>query len=99
MFIISVIGVYKFKYALNRMHAAAIVDSVGILLTSLSAIVAYGVSWASVKIIVIIIFIWLTSPVAAHLVSRIEVSTAPDTHTHMTVCDKTKCKEGENDRN
>ena len=28
----GVVGVFRFKYALNRLHAAAILDTVGILL-------------------------------------------------------------------
>lgn len=95
LLIIAVIGVYRFKYALNRMHAAAIADSVGILLAGASAIVAFGFCWETFKIILIIVFVWLSSPVAAHLVSRIETSTSPDAEKYMTLTDSTGEKEEE----
>ena len=70
----GVVGVYKFKYALNRLHAAAILDTVGILLMLLGVIVATGLNVTSGKILVVIAFLWLTSPVSGHLIGRLEVT-------------------------
>ena len=70
----GVVGVFRFKYALNRLHAAAILDTVGILLMLLGVIVATGFTVASAKMLVVIAFLWLTSPVSGHLIGRLEVT-------------------------
>ena len=70
----GVIGVYKFRYALSRVHAAALIDTVGILLMLLGVIVATGFTVASGKMLVVIAFLWLTSPVSGHLIGRLEVT-------------------------
>lgn len=70
----GVVGVYKFRYALSRVHAAALLDTVGILLMLLGVIVATGFTVASGKMLVVIAFLWLTSPVSGHLIGRLEVT-------------------------
>ena len=70
----AVVGVNKFRYALNRIHAAALIDTVGILLMLLGVIVATGFTVASAKMLVVIAFLWLTSPVSGHLIGRLEVT-------------------------
>ena len=72
--ITGVLGVFRFRYALNRVHAAALLDTVGILLTLLGVIVAEGLTVASFKMVAVVIFLWLTSPVASHLIGRLEVT-------------------------
>ena len=37
-------------------------------------IVIYGISFASLKLVLIILFLWFASPVSSHLVSRLEVT-------------------------
>ncbi len=72
---ISVIGNFKFKYVLNRMHAAAMNDTLGILFVLLGLIVINGWNFTSLKLFIIICFFWMASPVTAHLVARLEVVT------------------------
>lgn len=73
--VISVAGVFKFKFILNRMHAAAICDTLALLLAMVGIAVAYGLSFATVKVILIVVLIWIASPVSGHLISRLEVTT------------------------
>jgi len=73
--VISVAGVFKFKFVLNRMHAAAIIDSFVLLLAMVGVAIAYGFSFATCKVILIVVFIWVASPVSGHLISRLEVTT------------------------
>jgi len=75
MAVISVAGVFKFKFILNRMHAAAIIDSFMVLLAMIGVAVAYGFSFATVKVVLIVLLIWVTSPVSGHLIARLEVTT------------------------
>ena len=72
-YIIQFIGVFRFKYVLNRMHAAAIGDALGCGLMLLGAVVFNGFTFPSVKILFLIVFLWMTSPVAAHMVVKLEV--------------------------
>ncbi len=75
VFVVQLIGVYKFKYILNRMHAAGMGDTMGISLCLIGAMFIFGWSFTSLKIALIVAFLWLASPVSSHLISRLEVTT------------------------
>ena len=75
VFVIQLIGVYKFKYILNRMHAAGMGDTMGISLCLIGTMFLFGWSFTSLKIALIVVFLWLASPVSSHLISRLEVTT------------------------
>ncbi|MCH5272200.1 MAG: monovalent cation/H(+) antiporter subunit G [Lachnospiraceae bacterium] len=75
MAVISVAGVFKFKFILNRMHAAAICDSFVLLLAMIGVAVSYGFSAATLKVCLIVLLIWMASPVSGHLIARLEVTT------------------------
>ena len=84
----GVVGVFRFKYALNRLHAAAILDTVGILLMLLGVICAIGFDVTCLKILVVIGFLWLTSPVSGHLIGRMEITINDELDQVMTVADR-----------
>ena len=68
----SVVGNYRFKFALNRMHSAALGDTLG-----LGGIVAgmcfyHGLNATTVKLLIIVALVWITSPVASHLIMLME---------------------------
>lgn len=75
MAVISVAGVFKFKYVLNRMHAAAICDTLMLLLAAIGVVVCYGFCAATWKVILVTAFIWVASPVSSHLIARLIVTT------------------------
>lgn len=77
IFLIQIFGVYKFRYVLNRMHAAAMGDTLGIGLFLVGLIVLNGFCFASLKIAMIIVFLWCTSPVSSHLICRLEFTVNP----------------------
>ncbi|HQO56270.1 MAG TPA: monovalent cation/H(+) antiporter subunit G [Clostridia bacterium] len=77
---VAVLGVFRFRYVLNRMHAAALLDTLGLLLVLTGLIVLLGLSWQSAKLLLIIVFMWLASPVMSHLIARAEVMT----HAHLS---------------
>lgn len=77
--VLAVLGTFRFKYVLNRMHAAAMADTLGILLILSGLMVLVGASALSWKMLSIIIFMWMASPVMSHLIARTEVMT----HTHI----------------
>ena len=71
----TIVGVFRFPYVLNRIHFSAKCDTFGILLTLSSMILMTGWNFASVKLLLIIISLWVTIPVASHLIAHLEVST------------------------
>lgn len=76
--IMSVLGVFKFKFVLSRMHSAAMGDTLAILFVLVGLIILEGFTFTSLKLAVIILFFWLTSPVSSHLISNLVVSVDKD---------------------
>lgn len=75
VFIIQIVGVYKFKYILNRMHAAGMGDTMGLSLCMMGTMFLYGWGFTTLKVALIVAFLWLASPVSSHLIANLEVST------------------------
>lgn len=73
--ICAVIGVFRFHYVLNRMHAAALGDTMGILMIMLGLAVANGMNFVSLKLLLLVFLFWTASPVASHLIGRLELVT------------------------
>lgn len=78
VFGVATFGLFKFDYVLNRVHVAAKCDTLASLLVIFGIIVYSGLSFLSLKLILVILFLWLTNPVATHLVGQTEVITNPD---------------------
>ena len=85
IFVIEIIGVFRFKYVLNRMHAAAMGDTLGIGLALLGLIVMNGFDFTSLKLFLVIVFLWFSSPVSSHLIARLEVTTNEEKGNHYRV--------------
>ena len=75
IFALQIFGVYKFSYVLNRMHAAAMGDTLGLGASLVGLILLSGFNITSVKMALVLLFLWMASPVASHLISRLEVVT------------------------
>ncbi len=71
---IATFGIHKFRFVLNRMHAAALCDTFAMLLVLTGLIVLWGISFEALKLLLIIIFLWFASPVSSHLLARMEVT-------------------------
>ena len=76
----AVFGVYKFDYVLNRMHAAAMGDTLGLLFCLLGLTVSAPDVFTALKLLLIIGFLWVASPVNSHLIARLEVTINPMWH-------------------
>ncbi len=83
----AVLGLFRFRYALSRIHAAALVDTLGILLMLSGLVVAEGFTVTTLKMAVVIVFLWCTSPVASHLIGRLEITVNEQLDRDMTVED------------
>ncbi|MCI7813627.1 MAG: monovalent cation/H(+) antiporter subunit G [Lachnospiraceae bacterium] len=82
IFAIEMIGVFRFKYVLNRMHAAAMGDTLGIGFSLLGLIVMSGFNFTSLKLFFVIVFLWFSSPTSSHLIARLEVTTDEEGEKH-----------------
>lgn len=78
IFVIQLIGVFKFKYVLNRMHAAAMGDTLGIGISLVGLMILSGFNFITLKMALILVFLWLASPVSSHLISRMETIINPN---------------------
>ena len=82
MIVLSVLGVYRFRFVLNRMHAAAMGDTLGILFIILGLMIANGFNLVLVKFLCIIAFMWIASPVSSHLITKLEYLTNENLSRH-----------------
>ncbi|MCR5233597.1 MAG: monovalent cation/H(+) antiporter subunit G [Lachnospiraceae bacterium] len=71
---IAVFGVYKFKFVMNRMHSAAIGDTLALLLGAAGLMLLKGSRWYSFKLGLIVIMLWMTSAISSHVIMRMEYS-------------------------
>ena len=72
---IATLGIFRFESVLNRIHVAAKCDTLGALLVLVGLTVLAGPGAFSLKLTLVIAFLWLANPVASHLVARAEVAT------------------------
>lgn len=90
---VGVYGVFKLKYAANRMHAAALNDTMGISLCLVGLAISAPDVFAALKILLVVVFLWLASPVASHLLCRLEVETNEQRGEYMNVHEQTLAQE------
>jgi multicomponent Na+:H+ antiporter subunit G len=85
IFFTEIFGVFHFKYVLNRMHAAAMGDTLGITSCLIGLMIFSGFNYTTLKILLIIIFLWFASPVSSHVLSRLEVATNENLSEHCEI--------------
>lgn len=87
--LMGVLGVYRFRFVLNRMHCASVIDTMGMFFILLSLILATCSPAYLPKLLLLLLFLWIGSPIASHLVSRLEVSTDETAAEHVKEEDRT----------
>ena len=78
IFLLEVFGLYRFHFVLDRMHAAAMGDTLGIGVSLLGLIIFSGFNFTSLKMLLVVVFLWFASPVSSHLIAKLEVVTDED---------------------
>ena len=68
--IIGLIGIIRFPDVYTRMHAASLVETLGIGLIILGLILQAGISLISIKLAIIFIFLFFTGPTSTHALAR-----------------------------
>ena len=85
IFLVELFGVFRMNYVLNRMHAAAMGDTLGISFSLVGLMIFSGLNFTTLKIMLIVIFLWFSSPVSSHLLARLEVMTNEKLETHCRI--------------
>ena len=80
----AVIGVYRFGFVMNRMHAAGIVDTLGLFSITLGLAVSSGLNMDTLKLMLLVFFMWFTSPVSTHFLGQVEYFTNQEKERYMT---------------
>ena len=75
--LISVVGLFRLKDVLERLHAGALTDTLGVLLIVAGLAVLCGFTVHTVKLVLLVI-LWVTNPVSSHLIARMELITGRD---------------------
>ena len=75
LFVVEIISVFKLDYVLNRMHAAATGDTSGIGLSLIGLMILHGFNLITLKLLLVVVFLWFSSPVSSHLIAKLEVAT------------------------
>ena len=67
---VGTLGIIRMPGAFARAHSAAKCDTLGAALCMLALVFVDGFKMSDWKLILIIVFIWLTNPTATHLIGR-----------------------------
>ena len=74
-FVIEIMGVFKMKYVMNRMHSAAIGDAMALGLSFVGLMLLNGLNFTTFKLLLVPCFVFMSSPVSSHLIARMEIET------------------------
>lgn len=95
IFFTELFGVFHFKYVLNRMHAAAMGDTLGISSCLIGLMIFSGLNFTTLKMFLIIVFLWFASPVSSHVLSRLEAATNEHLSEHCEIYEDVESLERE----
>lgn len=68
--VIGAIGILRFPDFWSRLHAASISDSAGVILLLLGMAMQAGLTLVTVKLFIILIFLFITGPTSTHAVAN-----------------------------
>ena len=84
---VATFGIFRFDDVFNRIHVAAKCDTLGAIFFLSGLAVLQGFSFITLKLVLIILFLWFTNPVSAHLVAKTEFQTASDINSRCETID------------
>ncbi|MFT4175306.1 MAG: monovalent cation/H(+) antiporter subunit G [Luteolibacter sp.] len=68
--LVAALGIFRFPDFYSRIHAATKASTFGIGFAGIAAALAFGTASAWIKMIAAIAFLFITLPIAAHLLGR-----------------------------
>ena len=69
--LIGTMGCFRFDNFLARTHAVSIVDTFSTLLIILGLVLHYGLSLLSLKLLLILVFLYITGSTAIHALTQV----------------------------
>ncbi|MDR2167522.1 MAG: monovalent cation/H(+) antiporter subunit G [Clostridiales bacterium] len=75
---VATLGLYRLNTPLKKLHASAKCETMGTFMVMVGLAILSGLSLITLKLFVLIIFVWITAPVATYMIGREEVLTNPD---------------------
>ena len=86
--LLALLGVFRFRFSMNRLHCAAVGDTLGIFLIVVGLLFAAGSLEYGPKLLALLALLWLGNPVASRLLSRLALITDEDAPNHMDLEDR-----------
>ncbi len=71
-FMVGAVGLIRLPDVFSRMHATTKADTLGAGLVLIGVIIWQGFGFLAFNILLILIFIWITNPTAAHFIAKTE---------------------------
>ena len=68
--VVGAAGMLRFPDLFTRMHAASIAETLGALLVIAGLVLLAGLTVATVKLLLILLFLWFSSPTATHALAK-----------------------------
>jgi multicomponent Na+:H+ antiporter subunit G len=68
--LVGTIGILRFPDLYTRAHSAAKCDTLGAVLCLFALMLYNGLNFSSFKLLLIIVFLWITAPTATHLIAK-----------------------------
>jgi multicomponent Na+:H+ antiporter subunit G len=68
--LVATVGIVRLPDLYSRLHAASKSDTLGSVLSLLGLAVVLGVTTESMKLVFLLVFLFVTSPTAAHAIAR-----------------------------
>lgn len=69
-FLVGTIGLYRLPDVFTRLHATTKSDTLGAGLIILAVMIYMGFDIIVLKLFLVLLFIWITNPTAAHIISK-----------------------------
>ncbi len=69
-FLVGTIGLIRMPDVYSKMHATTKCDTLGAGFIMAGLMLLTGFSGVTIKLLLIIVFIWLTNPTAAHIIAK-----------------------------
>lgn len=73
VFATGIRGIFKMHYVINRVHVVAFCDTLGMLCMITGLVVISGFTMSTLKLTVILLFMWITNPVLSCMITKAEI--------------------------
>ncbi|MEQ8510116.1 MAG: monovalent cation/H(+) antiporter subunit G [Rhodospirillaceae bacterium] len=68
--VVGAIGIVRMPDAFTRMHAASVIDTLGVGMIIIGLMVQSGLTLTTARLAIILALVFFTSPVATHAIAR-----------------------------